>query len=270
MTGRALCIGLNHLDPAHYDGWNGLLANCVNDALAMADLAERQGCDVALLLDEQATNGAVTEAMERLAFNSKRDDYVLVSDSRHGGWVPDVSGDEVSGNDTVLCWFDGPMLDDYWGSLFIPFAAGVRLVYVSDSCHAEGNWRDAMPAFLGGTRRPRRMPADVAERVPLGGIERQQEALLARPGPDLVRASCIALAACREDQLSSDGPPGTNGAYTGALLKALPAATTYRNLQARCRANLPGSQQPPFDKRSKFGAVWPRFYHQRPFTVMAP
>jgi len=61
--GVALTIGLNFVDPKHYQGWDGELAACEADARDMAALAASKGFTVTTLLTKQATRAAVTKAL---------------------------------------------------------------------------------------------------------------------------------------------------------------------------------------------------------------
>ena len=54
----SLHIGLNNVDPAHYDGWNGQLYCCENDALFFQELAEKAGIKNRNLLLSSASQGA--------------------------------------------------------------------------------------------------------------------------------------------------------------------------------------------------------------------
>jgi metacaspase-1 len=41
--GLSIHIGLNHVDPAHYEGWDGELNACIADAQDMQALAKKRG-----------------------------------------------------------------------------------------------------------------------------------------------------------------------------------------------------------------------------------
>ena len=46
--GISIHIGLNSVDPAHYEGWDGALAACEADAKDMYALAKKQGFQASL------------------------------------------------------------------------------------------------------------------------------------------------------------------------------------------------------------------------------
>ena len=70
---------LNRVDPAHYDGWDGILAGSESDARDMSELAKSRGFESNVFLTEQATAGAVTTAVERIASELSTGDLFLLS-----------------------------------------------------------------------------------------------------------------------------------------------------------------------------------------------
>ena len=62
--GISIHIGLNHVDPKHYQGWDGALNACIADAKDMRALAKKKGfTGNTLLVDGQATAAAVSSAL---------------------------------------------------------------------------------------------------------------------------------------------------------------------------------------------------------------
>jgi Caspase domain len=73
--GISLHIGLNFVDPKHYQGWDGQLNACIADAKDMRALAKKKGfTGNTMLLDGQATAAAVTaailDASKKLSYRS--------------------------------------------------------------------------------------------------------------------------------------------------------------------------------------------------------
>ena len=93
--GMSLHIGLNHVDPNHYQGWDGKLKGCEQDANDMAAIARKQKFAASMLLNEQATADAVKVAISTAAGKLKSGDTFLLTYSGHGGQVPDNNGDET-------------------------------------------------------------------------------------------------------------------------------------------------------------------------------
>ena len=94
MSGLSLHIGLNRVDPAHYDGWNGALNACEFDANDMEALAKSRGFEASKLLTDEATADAITAAIEDAADRLGPGDIFLVTYSGHGGQVPDKNAEE--------------------------------------------------------------------------------------------------------------------------------------------------------------------------------
>jgi hypothetical protein len=135
-TGYALAIGLNKVDPGHYCGWNGELSGCEPDAMDMKEIAENQGLIVETLLTAQATRERVLAELDDLAGRLMSGDLLVVSYSGHGGYLPDLNGDESDGLDETWCLYDGEILDDELHGAWMKFQAGVRILVFSDSCHS--------------------------------------------------------------------------------------------------------------------------------------
>ena len=57
--GMSLHVGLNAVDPEHYDGWDGALTACELDANDMESLAQSRGFETTKLLTGDATAEAI-------------------------------------------------------------------------------------------------------------------------------------------------------------------------------------------------------------------
>ena len=53
--GYAIVLGLNHVDPSHYDGWDGALAQPENDAVAIHKIASDNGLISKIFLGNDVT-----------------------------------------------------------------------------------------------------------------------------------------------------------------------------------------------------------------------
>jgi hypothetical protein len=134
---RSLHIGLNGVDPARYDGWDGKLNGCENDARSMTAIAERDGFSSTQLLTAHATTANVLSAISAAAQQMASGDVFLLSYAGHGGQVPNVSGDdEVDEQDETWVLYDRMLIDDELQQAFSEFAPGVDIVVLSDSCHS--------------------------------------------------------------------------------------------------------------------------------------
>src|SRR5215212_10639420 len=144
---RALSIhiGLNAVSPAHYEGWSGELTACEFDAKDMAAVAKAAGMKPTVLLTKNATRQKVLTAIRAAAKQLKSGDLLFLTYSGHGGQIPDVTGEEDDKLDETWCLYDGELIDDEVYLELSRFAAGVRVLVLSDSCHSGTVTRARVP-----------------------------------------------------------------------------------------------------------------------------
>jgi metacaspase-1 len=276
--GLSLHVGLNLVDPRHYDGWIGALTACEADATSMEAIAESSGFTTRTLLTTAATRSGVTSAIKEASDSLAAGDIFLISYAGHGGYVPDVNGDEVDGRDETWCLYDGELIDDELWQLWQGFAAGVRILVVSDSCHSGTVTRasrgqldlDAVANELRafGIDKPvhRFMPPTVALRTYRANKTFYDELGRSIPSEDAAPAAAVLLiSGCQDDQTSSDGM--FNGLFTGTLLKVWDDGVfsgDYSQFHAEIVGRMPSCQQP---NHFVVGASDPVFNQQKPFTV---
>ena len=164
--GISLHIGLNSVSADAYAGWEGPLAACEFDANDMEALAKAKGMKPTVLLTKKGTRANVLASMRSAAKALKAGDLFFMSFSGHGGQVPDVSGEEDDDKkDETWCLYDGQLIDDELYFELSRFAAGVRVLVLSDSCHSGTVTRAPLvPVTIPG-QRPKLMPASVAMRT---------------------------------------------------------------------------------------------------------
>ena len=279
--GMALNIGLNAVDPKHYQGWSGELNACEADADDMADIAKEGKFAVQKLLTKEATRAAVLDGIEKAAKALKTGDMFFLTYSGHGGQVPDRNNDEPDAQDETWCLYDGELIDDELYAGLGRFTAGVRVLVLSDSCHS-GTVTRAMFYALRGTgasvagspsgdpARPvryRAMPRDVAlrtYRAHRAMYDRLQKSV--KPNAEeAVRASVILISGCQDNQLSQDGD--FNGLFTGTLLRVWKEGQFkggYRKFHRSIVDNMPPDQTPNFFTTGASNAA---FEKQRPFAL---
>lgn len=245
MTKKALCIGIND-----YPGTQNDLSGCVNDANDWAAELSRRGFTVTKLLDSQANLAAMRAAFRALIGGAADGDTVAITYSGHGTWVPDSSGDEPDGRDEALCPYDigtkGPLLDDEIRSIFATCKAGVRILFLSDSCHSGSVIRGREDDLDPGGPRSRFLPlSDWMPKDELPpAVARAPKVVngLKRVGGDLL------LAGCMDSETSLDtrfqGRP--NGAFTYYALKTLRERkpVSYEAWFNAIRTYLPSSRLP--------------------------
>ena len=259
MGKKALCIGINN-----YPGTNMDLAGCVNDANDWADAFTQRGFTVQRLLDQKATKGAMVETIGSLISGAVKGDSVVITFSGHGTYAPDENGDEADGLDEAVCPHDitagKALIDDEIRELFSQRAAGVRIIFISDSCHSGTVTRAAAPDPQADGARPRFLP--MASWLPDSMLPRAANgrlaprvAVLATHSPWTgalnIAGGDLLLAGCEEgpDNFSYDARFGgrPNGAFTYyalKTLKTLPAAATYGDWYVAIRNSLPSASFP--------------------------
>lgn len=280
--GMSLHIGLNSVDSHAYEGWDGKLFACENDADSMHDLASSVGYETHKLITKHATRAAVTHAISQAAKKLKSGDIFFLTYSGHGGQVPDTNGDEPDKKDETWVLYDGELVDDELHELYTAFKAGVRVVVLSDSCHS-GSVTRAMyerttpiEAEFGvrshSVFRSKAIPPDVQAKVfahhkdKFATIQSDTKAAVMR-SPE---ATILLISGCQDNQLSSDGD--VNGLFTEALLNVWNAwrdksfKQDYRRFQKAIKQTMPPSQQPNY---FVIGAANQAFEQQRPFTIAA-
>jgi len=267
--GISIHIGLNHVDPNQYEGWDGELGACVADARDMQALAKKARFrGNTLLLNEDATAAAVTAALAGAAKQLGKGDMLFLTYSGHGGQVRDTNGDEKDegGMDETWVLFDRQLVDDELYDLWGKFKAGVRILVLSDSCHSGTVTRD-VPAFISGGARRRAMPRRIGEKVEKAHSGLYRSIQKAHPGSEKtkVRASILLISGCMDNQYSMDGE--RNGAFTGMLKKVWGGGRfsgTYRKFRDTIRSSMPDTQTPNY---YVVGAPHPRFEAQKPFSI---
>jgi hypothetical protein len=266
--GISLHIGLNHVDPAHYQGWDGALVACHADSEDMEAIAKGAGFDTTLVQSAAATRSTVISAIERAAQGLESGDIFFISYAGHGGRVPDKNHDEADRMDETWCLYDGELIDDELAVLWAGFAQGVRVLVVSDSCHSGTVTRaviDESQLDPLGMRR-RFMPRDVALRVYRANRDFYDEiAAELPPAAPAIAASVRLISGCQDNQYSNDGD--FNGLFTGTLLRVWNDGRfegNYRELHQQILALMPAWQSPNHDV---IGSYDTDYDAQRPFRI---
>ena len=285
----SLHLGLNAVSAAAYAGWEGPLAACEFDANDMAAIAKAKGMKPTVLLTKKATRAAMLAGMRSAAKTLKTGDLFFMTFSGHGGQVPDVDGDEPDKKDETWCLYDGQLIDDELYFELSKFAAGVRVLVLSDSCHSGSVTRDGPPPPPPPGQRPKLMPAAVAMRVygehkafydklqldvaeAAGKAAVDPDAALAQVGAaahasavvGIFRPAVVLISGCQDNQTSMDGDH--NGAFTEQLLRVWNQGAfegSYDSFHTRIRAALPPSQSPNLFVLGEAGG----FLAQQPFSI---
>lgn len=276
--GISLHLGLNTIDPAHYDGWDGALAACEFDAKDMKAIADARGFESSMLLSPEATADAVIAGIERAAEELAPGDVFLLTYAGHGGQVPDRNDDEEDHSDETWLAYDRQIVDDELFALWAKFRPGVRILVVSDSCHSgtvtrriDADVPDPVSTranAAGQSPRFRAMPRDVMVGTYRAHAELYDGIQQACPTAEKteVGATVLLISGCQDDQLSLDG--FSNGLFTENL-RAVWADGGWTGgghaaFHETIRSRMPDSQQPNY---TQVGAPSPEFESQNPFTI---
>lgn len=243
---HALCIGLNQ-----YPGTENDLQGCVNDANDWAAALGDRGFSVEMLLDEQATLDGMRRRMETVIDGAHYGDSVVITYSGHGTWLPDNNGDEPDGRDEALCSYDvferGPLSDDDLYQIFTRRERGVKLIFISDSCHSGSVSRFANFGNEENVGKVRFLSPEVFLK------DNELEAARRAPRRTLktlpTRSTALLLAGCQDYEYSYDATFGgrPNGAFTYVALQVLPElpkTASYRDWMMAIRKSLPSQNYP--------------------------
>ena len=279
-TGRSIHIGLNQVDPDHYDGWDGTLQACEFDANDMQKVAESRGFQSTKLLTKEATADAVQAAIEGAASELSDGDFLFLTYSGHGGQVPDKNAEEEPDrSDETWVLYDRQLVDDELYALWAKFQPGVRVFVLSDSCHSGSVLRaiddeEAVPNVLAKREtadaqspRYRALPLDVMVKTYRDHRDEYDEIQKSLPTASKadVGASVLLISGCQDDQTSLDGM--ANGLFTEKLLGTWDNGSwkgDYRSFHKAILAEMPGDQQPNY---MSVGAGNPDFEGQDPLQL---
>ncbi len=221
----AIAIGINTVNPEHYDGWSGPLAACEADARDMAEIARSQGFSATEILTSEATRDTFWRTLRKAANDTPENGIVVISYSGHGGHVPDIDGDEVDGQDETWCLYDGQLLDDELSHAWTFFKRGVRVVVFSDSCNSGSVIKMREVASI--------VEAEANEGPAVGGLALAEEPFKQRKDAvrqlgDRVRDF---LAEAPEAGVPTGGPVGGGKTNAQSPIRAMPPAVGARTSQ---------------------------------------
>jgi len=276
--GLSIHIGLNSVDPKHYNGWAGKLNACEADAKDMAKIADDRNFKTTTILTSKATADTVKKAISDAAGKLKKGDILFLTYSGHGGQVPDTNGDEtVDRKDETWVLYDRQLVDDEMYDLYSKFAAGTRIFVLSDSCHSGTVNRDifdaAAPSVVEADIvdtdevRTKDLPRDVAEATYEQNKKVYDEIQEKCPAAENaeIGATVILISGCQDNQLSMDGD--RNGLFTQQLLSVWNKGKyhgTYPKFHKAIGAKMPPTQSPNYNP---VGATNGGFEKQNPLTI---
>ena len=299
--GISIHVGLNDVDPTKFKGPLDSLKGCEHDARDMRDIAESRGFAAQLLLGPEATTVNVINAIGAASLELKGGEILLFTFSGHGSQVLDpINGDEPDSQDERMVLFDACLLDDQLYALWTKFRAGVRILFIPDSCHSgtlmmvpgdppepaadqpgkaaapddgdEGFFPEAQPVpdEDGQPRLVRSLPRSVMHRHDSEFLDFYNSVRHVLPptanSKNAVVASLIQISACQEFEKALDG--SRNGVFTSMLREVWADGAfqgTYGQFyEAILKKTVPFKQRPNF---RTLGVTNAAFEDQRPFTI---
>lgn len=231
MAKMAVCVGIND-----YPGSSNDLKGCINDAKAWAELLENhfgfEKGSITILTNAKATKAHVLEAVGKMVDAAVSGDVVVFTNSSHGTYLEDTSGDEES-YDEAMCPYDcseNLILDDELREMFSKVKRGVRLTVISDSCHS-----GSVTRLMEGKeyRKPRFLSPDRIGKATVENIYKAKSNRKSKHPQSGMKD--VLISGCTSDEYSYDASIG--GKYYGAMtyyaLEAIAESgydLTYREL----------------------------------------
>ena len=272
--GISLHIGLNYVNPNHYNGWDGKLNACEFDASDMQLIANSRGFSSTRLLREEATRENIISFIKKTSAELKSGDMFFISYSGHGGQVPDQNYDEKDdGLDETWCLYDGEFIDDELRYLWTLFDEGVRILVISDSCHSGtvikeiGQGNQILKGEKDTNWGIKAIPDEVSTRNYFSNLSFYEEISKKMEGfkGREIKASVKLISGCQDNQYSYDGR--FNGQFTGKLKAVWNRGGfegDYRKFYKEISKKLPEYQSPNLFNIGRVNLI---FDKQKPFEL---
>src|SRR2546427_12671228 len=108
--GLSIHVGLNGVDPNHYEGGDGVLAGSEHDARDLRTVADALHFESTLLLTRQASHAAVSHALAAAARTLGRGDILLLTYAGHGGERPDPAAEALDASSPTRALSHPPLV----------------------------------------------------------------------------------------------------------------------------------------------------------------
>lgn len=269
MKAHALLIGLNNVSMAAYDGWDGKLDVCENDAIVIEKKLKAFKYQTTTLLTAAATRKATLAAIDAAAATLKSGDTFVLYYSGHGGQMPDINskkiidgGDEADGLDETWCLYDGELIDDILFQRWFTFKTGVKIIVLSDSCHSGTVIKNTPRGFKNG-REPELVYKLMPQHVAIQVFDKHKDEYKAFNKKECplrvsktkkiaktdIKATVLLLSGCQDSQLSQAQTFSypDNSLFTATMMEVLAnkkTPTSYTSLIKTIRSKMPADQQP--------------------------
>jgi hypothetical protein len=206
-TKRALVIGITYVgSPWFIDGSHNDCKNMIKYLKLVHNFKDEE---ITILMDDgqhtHPTKANIEKAFYDLAFSCQPGDAAFFHYAGHGGFTPDLNGDESNGFDDSIYPVDymdkGEIIDDdIFKKLLIPLPKGVRMTAIVDCCHSgtifdlpfeydkkirKTNYKTVRFPHMGTVREERRRIAEEKEGTTIPMIMTAKNPAV--PKPDLTR-----------------------------------------------------------------------------------
>ena len=256
-------IGVNRVDPAHYQGWDGALLCCENDAIFYKSVAEKAGFSQTYSLlssdnNHLPTTSNLSALLKQSSNDLKEGDLLFLSYSGHGGTVPDENNDEGDGADETWCLQDRQFLDDELFEHFRLFKPGVRIIVISDSCHSGTVTKDiptaneiALEQEVEAVYKKMNLRSRMAPRaVSFAAYAKNRDTYLSAAKkaivkPEEIKASVLLMAACQDNEKAAEWTE--YGLFTTTFKKIVELNKEfnhYEDLFSKIKVDIPSIQNP--------------------------
>jgi subtilisin family serine protease len=255
----SLHIGLNAVDPIHYQGWDGQLLCCENDANFYYELAKKASFTISNVLLTQAANSeSLVHHLSGAAKDLKEDDLFFLTYSGHGGSILDLNFDEDDLQDETWCLYDRQFLDDELFAQLALFKTGVKVFVISDSCHSGtvtkvvpdpkelALRKDIADIYAKYQLRVKNAPADVLEKT-FRANRQTYKAVAEKAAVDTndIGCSVTLFAACQDNQKAAEWE--SYGLFTTMIKRVLEndrEFESYQDLFEKVKNEVPPFQVP--------------------------
>jgi hypothetical protein len=204
-------IGVNHLNKAKYNGFDGKLGAPERDIDALEKLSNEKGFETfKILKTENATCENVRSTMYELSDTLRKGDKLIISYSGHGGQAKNAANRNLE----TFCFYDGQMADFEMLNMIAALPKGIEVICIFDCCHSGGF--NAKSLQINGLAQ-KTLPIDIAKSIDNGDVA--QSIKMHRPAKMHGGQSIRFLFACQKNEVAYDGPKGGNSLFTQAILK---------------------------------------------------
>lgn len=215
-------LGINKY-PSSIWGKGANLSGCINDARGLFSLFKANGFESTILTDEAVTTKSFTELVEKIALDVK-EGIVVITYSGHG--IDSQVLDKVSGRKqtiTGICLTNRIFWDFEFKNLLSKFSKDVTVIWISDSCFSEGNYRKVDKPLKKG-HKERFISWDKIKQIWRDIFQREAEiqSFLVLPD-DRIKCKVISLMSSQDTETSLE--VNSAGIFTSSLLRNVKGGT---------------------------------------------